>query len=66
MVIKDEEYDNYEYNWLCSSDGVTWSKLPDSDGATRTVNYNEKHTAQRYVKCEVSEKEVGVDGGDNI
>ena len=66
MVIKDEEYDNYEYNWLCSSDGITWSKLPDSDGATRTVNYNEKHTAQRYVKCEVSEKEVGVDGGDNI
>lgn len=66
MAIKDEEYDNYEYNWLCSSDGVTWSKLPDSDGATRTVNYSEKHTAQRYVKCEVSEKEVGVDGGDNI
>jgi hypothetical protein len=45
MAIKDEEYDNYEYSWLCSSDGVTWSKLPDSDGAMRTVNYNEKHTA---------------------
>lgn len=62
--ISEDEYSNFTYDWKCSDDGETWYTLPDSTG-DRTVQYSEKHNANRYIICYVTEKEVS-DGGDTI
>lgn len=62
--ISESEYSNFTYDWQCSDDGKTWYALPDSTGE-RTVQYTEKHNANRYIICYVNEKEVS-DGGDTI
>ena len=62
--ISESEYSNLTYDLQCSDDGKTWYTLPDSTGE-RTVQYIEKHNANRYIICYVNEKEVS-DGGDTI
>ena len=62
--INENEYSNFTYDWQCSDDGKTWYALPDSTGE-RTVQYIEKHDANRYIICYVTEKEVS-DGGNTI
>ena len=59
--IKEQEYSEYKYEWKYSDDGKKWFLVGDSDG-TRSVNYTEIHTGQRYIKCFVSKEEVSSNG----
>ena len=61
IALSDEEHMQYNYNWICSADGEEWITLPDSTNE-RTVNYEEVHNAQLFIKCEVSKKEESNNG----